>query len=93
MLWLDQNLKIFYEISIFRTTQKMTKVAELDPLSSILTRALVILFQSIDKIMVKFNGRSSTKQYVKNKSIKWDYKFSYHYSSGRIPLPISLALG
>ena len=48
MLWLDQNLKIFYEISIFRTTQKMkkvTKVAKLDPLLTILTRDLVILFQ------------------------------------------------
>ena len=46
MLWLDQNLKIFYEISIFRTTQKMkkiTKVAKLDPLLTILTRDLVIL--------------------------------------------------
>ena len=48
MLWLDQNLKIFYEISIFRTTQKMkkvTKVAKLDPLLTILTRDLVILSQ------------------------------------------------
>ena len=91
MLWLDQNLKIFYEISIFWTTQKMTKVtkvAELDPLSTILTRVLVILFQSIDEHMVKFNGRSSTKQYVENKPIKWDFKFLYHYSSGRIRLSI-----
>ena len=48
MLWLDQNLKIFYEISIFRTTQKMkkvTKLAKLDPLLTILTRDLVILSQ------------------------------------------------
>ena len=48
MLWLDQNVEIFYEISIFRTTQKMTKVtkvAKLDPLSTILIRVLIILFQ------------------------------------------------
>ena len=48
MLWLDQNVDIFYEISIFRTTQKMTKVtkvAKLDPLSTILIRVLIILFQ------------------------------------------------
>ena len=29
MLWLDQNLKTFYETSIFRTTEKMTKVAKI----------------------------------------------------------------
>ena len=44
MLWLDRYLKTFYEISIFRITQKMTKVAKLDPLSTILVRASVILF-------------------------------------------------
>ena len=31
--------------------------------------------QSIDEHMVKFTGRSSMKQYVKNKPIKWGFKF------------------
>ena len=52
MLWLDWDSKYirkaFYEISIFRTTQKMTKVTKVtkpDPLSTILTRVLLIPFQ------------------------------------------------
>ena len=43
MLWLDRDLKTFYEISIFRATQKMpkaTKVTKSDLLSTILTRKL-----------------------------------------------------
>ena len=47
MLWLDRDLKTILQISIFWTTQKMTKVtkvAKSDPLSSILSRVLVILF-------------------------------------------------
>ena len=31
--------------------------------------------QSIHENMVPFTGRSSMKQYVKNKSIKWGFKF------------------
>ena len=31
--------------------------------------------QSIEEHMVKFTGRSSMKQYVKNKPIKWGFKF------------------
>ena len=31
--------------------------------------------QSIDEQVVKFTGRSSMKQYVKNKPIKWSFKF------------------
>ena len=45
ILWLDQDLKTFYEI--FWTTQKMTKVTKAtksDLLSTILTRVSVILF-------------------------------------------------
>ena len=34
-------------------------------------------FQSIDKHMVEFKGRSSMKQYVKNKPIKWGSTFWY----------------
>ena len=43
-------------------------------------------YQSIDEYMVKFKGRSSMKQSVKTKPIKWDLKFPYHCSSERIPL-------
>ena len=31
--------------------------------------------QSIDEHMVKFKGHHSTKQYIKNKPIKWGFKF------------------
>ena len=50
MLWLDRDVKALYETLIFRTTQKMTivmKVTKSHPLSNILTRILVILFQMI----------------------------------------------
>ena len=33
--------------------------------------------QSIHKHMVKFKGRSSMRKYVKNKPIKWDFRFWY----------------
>ena len=36
---------------------------------------------SIDKHMVKFKRRSSMRQYVKNKPIKWGHYFSYHCPS------------
>ena len=50
MLWLDRDVKTLYGTLIFRTTQKMTivmKVTKSHPLSNILTRVLVILFQMI----------------------------------------------
>ena len=50
MLWLDRDVKTLYETLIFRTIQKMTivmKVTKSHPLSNILTRVLVILFQMI----------------------------------------------
>ena len=85
MLWLDRDCKTFYGISIFRTTQKMTKVTE-----GYKVRCLINHFnqrfcnsvsnddsESIDKHIVKFKGRSGMKQYIKNKPIKWDFKIWY----------------
>ena len=37
--------------------------------------------QTIDEHMVKFKGRSSMKQYVKNKPIKWGFKFWFRCAS------------
>ena len=37
--------------------------------------------QSIDEHMVKFKGRSTMRQYVKNKPIKWGFKFWYRCAS------------
>ena len=37
--------------------------------------------QSVDEHMVKFKGRSSMRQYVKNKPINWAFKFRYHCAS------------
>ena len=39
--------------------------------------------QSIDGHMVKFKGRSSMKEYSKNKPIKWGITFWYHCASER----------
>ena len=72
MLWLDQNVEIFYEIPIFRTTQKMakvTKVAKLDPLSTILIRVLIILFQMmIIKALMNIWWKSKVDQARNNMS-------------------------
>ena len=72
MLWLDQNVEIFYEISIFRTTQKMakvTKVAKLDPLSTILIIVLIILFQMmIIKALMSIWWKSKADQARNNMS-------------------------
>ena len=37
--------------------------------------------QSIDEHMVKFTGRSSMKQYFKNKPVKWGFKFCFRCAS------------
>ena len=37
--------------------------------------------QTIDEHMVKFKGRSSMKQYVKSKPIKWEFKFWFRCAS------------
>ena len=34
-------------------------------------------FQNADEHMCKFKGRSSMKQYIKNKPIKWGFKYWY----------------
>ena len=44
--------------------------------------------QSIDEYMVKFKGRSSMKQYVKNNSIKWGFKFWHRCASETEHLPL-----
>ena len=38
-------------------------------------------FQSVDEHMCKFKGRSSMKQYLKNKPIKWGFKYWYRCDS------------
>ena len=37
--------------------------------------------QSVDEHMIKFQGRSSMRQYVKKKPIKQEFKFCYHCAS------------
>ena len=39
------------------------------------------LFQSFDKHMCKFKDRLSMKQYIKNKLIKWGFKYCYRCNS------------
>ena len=39
------------------------------------------LFQSVDKHMCKFKDRPSMKQYIKNKLIKWGFKYCYRCNS------------
>ena len=38
-------------------------------------------FQSVDKHMCKFKDRWIMKQYIKNKPIKWDFKYWYRCDS------------
>ena len=65
-LWLDRDLKTFYEISIFWARQKMTKS---DILSTILTRVLVILFQMINlKVLSSIWWHSKVDQAWNNMS-------------------------
>ena len=65
-VWLDRDLKTFYEISIFWTTQKMTKS---DILSTILTRVLVILFQMMNlKVLSSIWWHSKVDQAWNNMS-------------------------
>ena len=40
-------------------------------------------FQSVDEHMCKFKGRSSMKQYIKNKPIKWCFKYWYRLCQGQ----------
>ena len=37
--------------------------------------------QSVDEHMCKFKGRSSMKKYIKNKPIKWGFKYWYRCDS------------
>ena len=39
------------------------------------------LFQRVDEHMCKFKGRLSMKQYIKNKPIKWGFKYWYRCDS------------
>ena len=65
-LWLDRDLKTFYEISIFWARQKMTKS---DILSTILTRVLVILFQMMNlKVLSSIWWHSKVDQAWNNMS-------------------------
>ena len=38
-------------------------------------------FQIVDEHMCKFKGKSSMKQYIKNKQIRWDFKYLYRCDS------------
>ena len=38
-------------------------------------------FQSVEERKCKFKGRSSVKQYIKNKPITWDFEYWYRCDS------------
>ena len=64
----------------------MKKLAKSDPLSTILTRVLVIPFEmmilkALKSIWGNPNYRSSMKKYIKNKPVKWDFKFLHRCAS------------
>ena len=42
--------------------------------------------QIIDEHVVKVKDQSSFKQYIKNKPIKWGFKFWYHFASETVDL-------
>ena len=71
MLWLDQDLKTFYEISIFRTPQKMTKeikVTKSDPISTILRVFVILLQMNILKVLTTIRWNSKIDQAWNNMS-------------------------
>ena len=71
MLWLDQDLKTFYEISIFRTTQKITKetkVTKSDPISTILRVCVILLQINILKVLTSIWWNSNIDQAWNNMS-------------------------
>ena len=75
----------FYKISIVQKTQKMTKVTNWYKVRSLINHFNQSLTnsvsnddsQSIGEHMVHSKVDSSMKQYVKNKPIKWGFKFWY----------------
>ena len=88
MLWLDQDLKIFHEISIFQTIQKMQKWQRLQTQINLInyfnrnfSNSASSDSQCIDKSMVKHKSLWSMKQYVKKEPIKWGFKFWYRCAS------------
>ena len=64
-VWLDLDLKTFYEVSIFWAIQKvteLTKVTKSDPSSTILIRVLVMFQMMILKALTSIWEKSNVDQ-------------------------------
>ena len=77
MLWLDRDLKRIFRIKDYKVRslvnhfkQSLSNSVSTDDSDD-----------SDDEHMVKFKDQSSMKQYVKNKSFKWDFKFWHRCAS------------
>ena len=65
---------------------KIDKLYQIRPVIEYLNKVfaecmLNSLFRSVDKHMCKFKGRLSMEQYIKNKPIRWGFKYWYRYDS------------
>ena len=73
-----QNL-LFWNNDNDNKTDKSYKIRPvIDHLNKVLAESLSNSpFKSVDEHIYKFKGRSSKKQYIKNKPIKWGFKYWY----------------
>ena len=67
-----QNLHISNNDSYDKTEKSYKIRPGMENLNKVFAESLSnSLFQSVDESMCKFKGRSSVKQYIENKPIKW----------------------
>ena len=81
-----QNILQNLHFSNNNTADKTDKANKVRPLINHFKDALLDAYsnvceQSIDEHMTKFKGRSSMKQYLKLKPIKWGFKWWFRYGS------------
>ena len=77
-----QNLHFSYNDNDDKTDKSYKIRLFIEHLNKIFAESLSnIPFQSDDEHMCKFKVRSSMKQYIKNKPIKWDFKYWYRCDS------------
>ena len=77
-----QNLHFSYNDNDDKTDKSYKIRLFIEHLNKIFAESLSnIPFQSDDEHMCKFKVRSSMKQYIKNKPIKWGFKYWYRCDS------------
>ena len=79
-----QNLHFSYKDNDDKTDKSYKIRPVIEYLNKVFAESLLNgLLQSINKHMCRFKGRSSLKQHIKNKPIKWGFKYWYRCDSER----------